>query len=260
MKVWGGLIIAIGVIWFFIAFNMDTTVAVRYGEISAFGIDTSGYPDRVQNIYLAAEKQNHMFASAFATLIGLILFFMGYRAEEKVENQKKCPKCGQLISLEAVQCGYCQYVFSNEKFTNKAKALEIGFQDIYQVSPTTYELNGVEEKAWSTIKAEIENEVKDKNYTINNVGNTIVYKNNNTQEMITLQYSRGRDIISVSLDNIATLKTLEALFESGHDIKAKMEDLNSSTVDKLIQLKSMLDAGLLSEDEFRQQKDKLLAD
>ncbi len=61
-------LIAIGVIWLLIAFNMDTSVEV---PSTYFG------SSRVENIGLIAQRQNHLMVAGLVTLIGTLLVIFG---------------------------------------------------------------------------------------------------------------------------------------------------------------------------------------
>ncbi|EOC0033715.1 zinc ribbon domain-containing protein [Cronobacter muytjensii] len=91
MKNWGWGLLAVGLVWAFIAFNMDVTVLTESGS-------------RVNNLGLIASRQNHIFIGAFIILCGLLVALLGKGDSEK---QVKCPFCAELISAEARKCKHC---------------------------------------------------------------------------------------------------------------------------------------------------------
>lgn len=58
----------VGVVWLFIAFNMDTSVSTGGGVYM---------PDRVENLGLIARRQNHLMIAGLVTLIGTLLAIFG---------------------------------------------------------------------------------------------------------------------------------------------------------------------------------------
>lgn len=71
MKEFGWLLLIGGIAFGIYALNMDTSVAVDYN-----GYDF-GLPERVNNLGLMNDRQNYLIVSATASVIGLILIYMG---------------------------------------------------------------------------------------------------------------------------------------------------------------------------------------
>lgn len=65
----GCALLAVGLIWLLIAFNMDTSVATGGGVY--------GVPSRIENIGLIAQRQNHILVSCFISLAGILLILFG---------------------------------------------------------------------------------------------------------------------------------------------------------------------------------------
>nr|WP_260679822.1 zinc ribbon domain-containing protein [Serratia liquefaciens] len=94
MRTIGFLLLAIGVIWLLIAFNMDTSV------------DT-GYGGRVNNIGLIASKQNHMLIASVISLGAILMVIFGRATSGEVESDIKCPYCAEKIKPDAIKCKHC---------------------------------------------------------------------------------------------------------------------------------------------------------
>ncbi|MCH4196655.1 MAG: zinc ribbon domain-containing protein [Serratia liquefaciens] len=94
MRTIGFLLLAVGVIWLLIAFNMDTSVATGYGE-------------RVNNIGLIASKQNHMLIASVVSLGAILMVIFGRESSNDVGTNVKCPYCAERIKSDAIKCKHC---------------------------------------------------------------------------------------------------------------------------------------------------------
>ncbi|WP_226890355.1 zinc ribbon domain-containing protein [Providencia alcalifaciens] len=105
MKGFGWILLVVGIIAAFAAFNMDVSVSTSYGN-------------RVNNIGLMAQRQNFVLISCFIMLCGLLMVIFGSRKSSN-SNSVKCPYCAEFISNEAIKCKHCGSDLSEYK-ANKA--------------------------------------------------------------------------------------------------------------------------------------------
>lgn len=79
MRVFGIVLIVVGAIWLGIAFNMDTSIESPSGGLY-------GLPERVENLGLIAQRQNHLFVSGLIILIGVLLAIFGGRINVRAQQ------------------------------------------------------------------------------------------------------------------------------------------------------------------------------
>lgn len=113
MKGFGWILLVVGIIAAFAAFNMDVSVSTSYGN-------------RVNNIGLMAQRQNFVLISCFIMLCGLLMVIFGGR--KKPDNNYviskdsiyiKCPYCAEDVHPDAIKCKHCNSDISiKNKYAN----------------------------------------------------------------------------------------------------------------------------------------------
>lgn len=74
MKAFGYLLICIGVIYLFFAFNMDVSISTTGTYVPGYGSIGGG---DVANLDLMARRQNHLIIAALITLVGVLMAIFG---------------------------------------------------------------------------------------------------------------------------------------------------------------------------------------
>lgn len=84
MKVFGYILICVGVIYLLIAFNMDVSVSTSSTYVPGYGSIGGG---DVANLDLMAQRQNHLIVAALITLVGAMMAIFGKdESETRVVN------------------------------------------------------------------------------------------------------------------------------------------------------------------------------
>lgn len=101
MKKIGALVVAVGVAWGVVAFNMETSVGSSSASI--YG------RDRIFNLDLAERRRTHLMISGVLVVVGTLLFGFGSvrRSEQSSAGQRKCPFCAESVLVEARLCKHC---------------------------------------------------------------------------------------------------------------------------------------------------------
>lgn len=93
MKAFGYLLIGIGVIYLFFAFNMDVSISTTGTYVPGYGSIGGG---DVANLDLMARRQNHLIIAALITLVGVLMAIFG-------PQERQAATLGQSISAAPVQ-------------------------------------------------------------------------------------------------------------------------------------------------------------
>lgn len=102
MKVTGIILLAIGVIAFFVGVSMDTTIATGFGG------------QRVHNIGLMNDRQNAIIVAGVLAVIGAIFVGFSKKSQPASENAtdnssvRICPYCAETVKAAATICRFCQ--------------------------------------------------------------------------------------------------------------------------------------------------------
>lgn len=113
MKVLGAVLVAVGLVWALIAFNMSTEVTAggeRLG-IGAYSIETPRV--KVNNIGLMEQRRNHLMMASVTILAGIMLFGFGSIQRKGTETAegiafRVCPHCAEHVKPDAKVCRFCQ--------------------------------------------------------------------------------------------------------------------------------------------------------
>lgn len=85
MRVWGICLVIVGAIWIVISFNMETSV-------EGYGIN------RIENIGLIAQRQNHLMVASLITLIGSLMAIFGSKTNDGSGIPSSAPEATSLIT------------------------------------------------------------------------------------------------------------------------------------------------------------------
>jgi hypothetical protein len=104
MKPAGTIFMVLGLLWMFVAFNMETTVGSGFGE--------------VHNLGLMEERRNHLYLAGGTMLIGVLLFGFGSVVQRGSGadhgSLRSCPICAEQIQRQAIKCRFCGADVSKE--------------------------------------------------------------------------------------------------------------------------------------------------
>ena len=93
MRAFGYLLIGIGVIYLFFAFNMDVSISTTGTYVPGYGSIGGG---NVANLDLMARRQNHLIIAALITLVGVLMAIFG-------PNECQAAALGQSVSAAPSQ-------------------------------------------------------------------------------------------------------------------------------------------------------------
>ncbi len=80
---------------------LGSSFFIMIGLLSMFGFETPS------KIYGGVKpSMEHTMSSI---IIGIILFYIGYKSKEKQEKYSKCPKCKEVFNYNELEKGKCKY-------------------------------------------------------------------------------------------------------------------------------------------------------
>ena len=109
MKNFGKLLLIIGLIWAWVAFNADTTITTE-GQI----VGGTYIPKQtVHNIGKMDARRNHLAVAGVMIIAGVIFVAVGSmqspsQSSSSIAGTRKCPFCAELVKRGALICRFCQ--------------------------------------------------------------------------------------------------------------------------------------------------------
>jgi len=110
MKIFGIILVVVGLIWAVIAFNMQTTVTSPSQSFGSgdYAIETPSVT--VNNIGLMDQRRNNLMFAGLTILVGAVFIGFGSlsrKAPIEGSDIVACPYCAELVKPEAVVCKHC---------------------------------------------------------------------------------------------------------------------------------------------------------
>ena len=128
MRNFGMMLVAIGIIWGAIAFNMNTVVETEGQTIGSGEYSVYIPSQQVHNLALADRRKNHLMFSGFLLVIGSMLFGFGTiqnTSATSVGGIRKCPFCAEAVNIEAVKCRFCGENLPKIELLKNVRALNV---------------------------------------------------------------------------------------------------------------------------------------
>lgn len=231
MKFFGNFLFIIGLIAFINIFDMDTTVSTGFSANNIYGL-----PERVINLSLASEKQTYLILSALIAMLGLVL-----------------------VTIDSI----------NNRVNKRENLKYIKFNDIQFIENDKCVISGVNTDLWDIVKKEITAELNKKGFEILEK-NSLRLSFKKKAKSLDMSYDANEMQIFFNLNNTLLPDYIENNFFTNSKLIAvnalptdeyindKQIVQDHKNVDKLIQIKEMLDKGLINEEEFLKLKKELV--
>ena len=236
MKITGMILIAIGLIWGIIAFNIDTSVEVG-GDVIGVGEYSVHVPKtRVNNIGLMNEKQNHIIGAGLILLIGVLFFIVGtLKKENEQENTRivKDDETSSKIKQKIPENAIAFYVQDIDDFDTICKQIlskykKFGFERIVINTTTQFMLQADRDKY---IK--------------------ITLKNN-------VIYIETKNSPQIDLPILGQRKKYIQEIKKSIETKVTNDIPNNDNVEKLMQLANLFQNELITKEEYEKAKQNIL--
>ncbi len=138
VKVLGGILIAVGLLWAVFAFNMPTTVQAGGDRIGSGAYSFELPKVTVNNLGLMEERRNHLMMAGVTVLAGILLFGFGSVQRGEATNPapsevfRVCPHCAEHVKPNAKICRFCNRELPSPDEASKAalqRAIDEGASD-----------------------------------------------------------------------------------------------------------------------------------
>lgn len=130
MKGLGIILVIVGVIWAFVASQMETTVTSESEFVGSIYVPST----TVNNIGLMETRRNHLMFSGLTILVGVVLVGFGSISRQaETHSLRACPNCAELIQPAAKVCRFCNTTLSQEVQDNSTESIDAASASDYEL-------------------------------------------------------------------------------------------------------------------------------